>query len=167
MKLIAILIGLLLVAASWALHLWFSSASQLQDARYKLDKCTAYAHVLNAHRNENLLQGVADIGYDCSRDIIQLLNEQDIPQRQPVRFGPPQSAGSGLTVQLIDNPINQRARMQQILGFLLQADSSEVRYYTSAITLAAPASNSRAGQAELWDVTELDLRFVSRSNSDN
>jgi len=164
-KLIAILNLLLMIALGWSWHAQLNSAIELQNAQGKLDACSKHAVELARNQNSELKNGLAAPGYDCSREISELLRKQNLESHQAIRVTPPTDINGRFAFQGIENPIKEQATLKQIIGFLLQADSAPVRYSTSFISLQAPPTRRTNAEPELWEVVDLKLRYVANNNT--
>ena len=153
MKLIVLLNLLLLIVLVWAWNYQSQSATQLESAQRKLQECRQHALAIETQRSSNLGQGLAEKGHDCFPDIVSLLQGQGLKHSRSVRVSPPQGDGEQFAIHKVDNPIRDDARLDQILGFLLNASSSPVRYYTSSISLQPSASKPVIGPVSYTHLT--------------
>ena len=167
MKLVIALNLLLLLALCWAWAQSNQSFEQVQSAERNLRVYTQHGKKILRLRQNTFGSVVAIPNHDCSKDIRRLLKKQNLLNNQTIRVNPARAISDSFAVHRIENPIQKGAQLDQILGFLLEANASEIRYFTSLLTLQAPINRGSSDQDELWNVTDLELRFMSELKDAN
>ena len=161
MKLVITLIVLLTFVLGWSwLHIGLCQ-EQLSDAFKKLDRCEAYAASIMSNRESNQDFGIASKDYDCSQDVIRILQSQRITSHKAISTGIQQTDPSGIVVKRISNPLKGELTMRQLVGMLRALNDNETRIRANSLELRSPTKAVLEGQPENWEIVELDLSFFS------
>ena len=161
MRLIIVLNLLLAVVYGYSCYQVNDSLTRLDEASAQLDVCQNYAAKIDECRLNSKSQGIAKHHYDCAPDIMRLVNKQSIHNQRVIASRQIANSESGFVTKSIDNPIGEPVELRQIVGLLQGFENNAPRFFVESIELTRPGRRPNKGEAEFWDVSDLQIRFIS------